>query len=171
MRTVILSASVSANSSAAATSIRSTLARPVGIPTTRAKLRSGVDGGATGLAGLLQALLDKAMPSAPDAEATPKPPTLIVSIDQGEELFRAEGREEAQKLLALLRELLRGAAPALIVLFTIRSDSYGQLQEAAMLDGIAKIPFDLSPMPRGSYAEVIRGPAQRLAGTKRHPCP
>ena len=36
-----------------------------------------------------------------------------------------------------------------------------------MLDGIAKIPFDLSPMPKGSYAEVIKGPAQRLAGSKR----
>ena len=139
----------------------------VGIPTTRAKLRATVEAGVEELAPLLQALLDEAMPSAPDAEATPKSPTLIVSIDQGEELFRAEGREEAQKLLALLRELLRGDAPALIVLFAIRSDSYGQLQEAQMFDGIAKIPFDLSPMPKGSYAEVIRGPAQRLVGTKR----
>ena len=70
----------------------------VGIPTTRAKLRATVEAGAEELAPLLQALLDEAMPSAPDAEATPKSPTLIVSIDQGEELFRAEGREEAQKL-------------------------------------------------------------------------
>jgi formylglycine-generating enzyme required for sulfatase activity len=69
--------------------------------------------------------------------------------------------------LALLRDLLRGDAPALIVLLTIRSDSYGQLQEEQTLDAIAKIPFDLSPMPKGSYADVIRGPAQRLAGTKR----
>ena len=37
----------------------------VGIPTTRAKLRAGVEAGATQLAPLLQALLDKAMPSAP----------------------------------------------------------------------------------------------------------
>jgi formylglycine-generating enzyme required for sulfatase activity len=41
------------------------------------------------------------------------------------------------------------------------------LQEEQTLNGIAKIPFDLSPMPKGSYADVIRGPAQRLAGTER----
>jgi hypothetical protein len=139
----------------------------VGIPTTRAKLRAGVEAGAQELAGLLQALLDKAVPSARNAEAKPKPPTLIVSIDQGEELFRAEGREEAQQLLARLRDLLRGDAPALIVVVTIRSDSYGQLQEEQLLDGITKIPFDLSPMPKGFYADVMRGPAQRLAATKR----
>lgn len=138
----------------------------VGVSTTRAKLRAAVEVGAKELAPLLQALLDKATPRAVDAEIKPKPPSLIVSIDQGEELFRAEGREEAQKLLVLLRDLLSGP-PALIVLLTIRSDSYGQLQEEKILDGIAKIPFDLSPMPKGSYADVIKGPAQRLAGSKR----
>jgi len=139
----------------------------LGIPTTRAKLRAGVEAGAAEFAGLLQALLNKAMPSASDDEISTLPPTLIVSVDQAEELFRAEGREEAMKLLALLRDLLRGDALQLILLLTIRSDSYGRLQEEQMLEGIAKIPFDLSPMPKGSYAEVIRGPAQRLAGSKR----
>jgi hypothetical protein len=67
----------------------------VGIPTTRAKLRAGVEAGATQLARLLQVLLDKAMLSADDDETKPKPPTLIISVDQGEELFRAEGREDA----------------------------------------------------------------------------
>jgi formylglycine-generating enzyme required for sulfatase activity len=137
------------------------------IPTTRAKLRAAVEAGAGEVAPLLQALLDKVAPSAPYAEIEPKTPTLIIAIDQGEELLRAEGRDESQKLLALLRDLLLADAPALIVLLTIRSDSYGQLQEEPMLDGIAKIPFDLSPMPKGSYAEVIKGPARRLAGTKR----
>ena len=55
----------------------------------------------------------------------------------------------------------------LIVLFTIRSDSYERLQEAKSLQGCASIPFDLPPMPKGSYAEVIKGPARRLEGTKR----
>ena len=105
------------------------------------------------LQALLQALADKATPSAPDAETKPKPPTLILSIDQGEELFLAEGQDEAQKLFALLRDLLRDDAPALIVVFTIRSDSYGQLQEEKLLDGIARFPSisarcRRAPMPR-----------------------
>lgn len=63
---------------------------------------------------LLQVLLDKTMPSALDGETAPKPPTLIISVDQGEELFRAEGWDEAQKLLALLSGLLRIDALPLI---------------------------------------------------------
>jgi formylglycine-generating enzyme required for sulfatase activity len=139
----------------------------VGIATTRAKLRAAVEGGVTTLRPLLQTLLDKAMPRAPDGDIKSTPPTLIISIDQGEELFVAEGQGEAQALLTLLRDLLLDDVPALIVVFAIRSDSYGHFQEAKQLDGIEKTPFDLGPMPKGSYAEVIKGPARRLEGTKR----
>ena len=58
-----------------------------------------------------------------------KPPTLILAIDQAEELFHAEGAEEARTFLDLLRELAAKDNPALIVLFTIRSDSYERLQD------------------------------------------
>ena len=139
----------------------------LGIATTRAKLRAAVEGGASTLRSMLQMLIDKAAPRSPNADTAPKPPTLIISIDQGEELFGAEGQDEAQALLALLCAVLVEDAPALIVLFAIRSDSYAHLQEAKLLEGIRKIPFDLGPMPRGSYAEVIKGPARRLEGTKR----
>jgi formylglycine-generating enzyme required for sulfatase activity len=116
---------------------------------------------------LLQSLADKPAPAASDRGVRPKPPTLIVSIDQGEELFFSEGQDEARAFLALLRDLLTHDAPAVIVLFTIRSDSYEQLQEAKSLEGIRKVPFDLSPMPKGSYAEVIKGPVLRLMDTER----
>jgi formylglycine-generating enzyme required for sulfatase activity len=138
-----------------------------GIATTRAKLRAAVEGGASTLRPVLQTLIDKATPRGPDVDAKPTSPTLILSIDQGEELFRAEGLDEAQTLLALLRDLLIEDAPAVIVLFAIRSDSYAHLQEAKLLEGIRKIPFDLGSVPKGSYAEVIKGPARRLEGTKR----
>jgi formylglycine-generating enzyme required for sulfatase activity len=139
----------------------------VGVATTRAKLRAAVEGGASTLRPLLQTLIDKATPRSPDVDAKPTSPTLILSIDQGEELFRAEGQDEAQTLLALLRDLLIEDAPAVIVLFAIRSDSYAHLQEAKLLEGIRKVPFDLGSVPKGSYAEVIKGPARRLEGTKR----
>jgi WD40 repeat protein len=133
----------------------------------RTKLRAAIDGGAETLRPVLQDLVDAATPMPSDADAPAKPPTLVISVDQGEELFRAEGHDEAQRLLDLLRGLLDDAAPALIVAIAIRSDSYAQLQEAKALEGLRKVPFDLGPMPHGSYAEVIKGPATRLEGTKR----
>ena len=96
-----------------------------------------------------------------------RPPTLVLAIDQAEELFHTQGGEEARAFLDLLRDLITRDAPALIVLLAIRSDNYGLLQEARQLDGVRKVPFDVSPMPRGAYSEVIKGPARKLEGTNR----
>ena len=137
------------------------------IPIKRADLRAAIEGEAATLRTLLQSLADKPAPAASDQGVKPKPPTLIVSIDQGEELFFAEGQDEAGAFLAILRDLLTHDSPAVIVLSTIRSDSYEQLQEAKQLEAIRKVPFDLSPMPKGSYAEVIKGPVLRLVDTER----
>ena len=72
----------------------------------RADLRAAIQGGAAKLKPLLQALADKATPPALEPGAKPKPPALVLSIDQGEELFLAEAQDEAQPFLALLRDLL-----------------------------------------------------------------
>jgi formylglycine-generating enzyme required for sulfatase activity len=141
--------------------------RGAGIAATRAKLRAAVEGGAATLRPLLQSLADKATLQAPDGSGTSASPTLILAIDQGEELFIAEGQDEAQALLALLRDLVVQDTPAVAVVVAIRSDSYAYLQEAKPLEGIRKVPFDLGSMPKGSYAEVIKGPAWRLEGTQR----
>ena len=141
--------------------------RSAGIAATRAKLRAAVDGGAAILRPMLQLLADKATLQAPDGATAASSPTLILAIDQAEELFVAEGQNEAQALLALLRDLVVQDGPAVIVIVGIRSDSYAHLQEAKLLEGIRKVPFDLGSMPKGSYAEVIKGPARRLEGTHR----
>jgi formylglycine-generating enzyme required for sulfatase activity len=141
--------------------------RAAGTPATRARLRTAVEGGAAMLRPLLQLLADKATLQASDGSVTPASPTLILAIDQGEELFTAEGQNEAQALLASLRDLVVQDTPAVIVVVAIRSDSYAHLQEAKLLEGIRKVPFDLGSMPKGSYAEVIKGPARRLEGTHR----
>ena len=135
------------------------------IPTTRASLRAAIDGGATKLAPLLQSLADKVTLTALDGYVKPTSPTLIISIDQGEELFLTEGENESSALLALLHDLLIGDAPSLIVLFTIRSDSYERLQLVKEFEGVRQQTLSLPPMPRGSYAEVIKGPLLRLEGT------
>src|SRR5207248_7267766 len=122
----------------------------------RADLRTAIQGGAAKLKPLLQALSDKATSPALEPGAKPKPPALVLSIDQGEELFLAEAQDEAQPFLALLRDLLIQESPALIAIVSIRSDSYERLQQAKQLEGVRKVPFDLGPMPRGAYAEVIK---------------
>jgi formylglycine-generating enzyme required for sulfatase activity len=133
----------------------------------RADLRAAIDGGATQLGVLLSKLAQKTTPAAADTTVTPKTPTLVLSIDQGEELFLAEGQQEARSFLSLLRDLLTAQTPAVIALFSIRSDNYERLQLAKELEGLRQQALSLPPMPRGSYADVIKGPAQRLEGTSR----
>src|SRR5262245_59517544 len=90
----------------------------------RAELRAAIQAGAAKLKPLLAALVEKARGVALEGDTPAKPPTLILAIDQGEELFLAEAQDEAQPLLALLRNLVLSDDPAIIVLFTIRSDNY-----------------------------------------------
>ena len=136
------------------------------ISMSRADLRTAINGGAAMLKPLLQTLVAKAT-SGTESGTEPKPPALILSIDQGEELFLAEAQDEAQPFLILLRELLIEDMPAIIVIFTIRSDNYERLQLAKELDGVHQETLSLSAMPKGSFSEVIKGPARRLEGTPR----
>ena len=48
---------------------------------------------------------------------------------------------------------------------TVRSDAYEPLQVAKELDGVRQETFSLPAMPKGSYGEVIKGPALRIEGT------
>ncbi|HTV35536.1 MAG TPA: SUMF1/EgtB/PvdO family nonheme iron enzyme [Xanthobacteraceae bacterium] len=141
--------------------------RKIEVPITRADLRQAIDGGAPSLRKLWQTIIKKVTPTAVDQANPVKPPTIVVAIDQGEELFLAEGQDEARKFLALMREMVAEDEPALIVLFTIRSDAYERLQLAKELEGVHQETISLPPMPRGSYAEVIKGPAKRLEETPR----
>jgi len=100
------------------------------------------------------------------------PPTLLLSIDQAEELFNPDATDESRRFLALVGATLcdgNAARPRLIVAFTIRSDRYEPLQTAAELTGLkGKVFDDLKPMPSQQFKEVITGPAHRatLAGNR-----
>ncbi|MEE6178713.1 nSTAND1 domain-containing NTPase [Mycobacterium sp. 050134] len=93
------------------------------------------------------------------------PPTIVLAIDQAEELFGAEAGNEASEFLTVVAGLLRSAQPPLsiVVLATIRSDRVEPLQTAPQLAGAPapKLFEDLRPMPRDRYREVICGPAER----------
>ncbi len=137
------------------------------ITTARADLRAAIEGEAATLGPMLQALTEQATPATLDHDIKTKPPTLIISIDQGEELFLGEGQDEARAFLTLLRDLLRQDSPSLVALFTICSDAYEPLQLAKELDDVRQETFSLPAIPKGSYAEVIKGPALRMKGTGR----
>ncbi len=145
-----------------------TALKAAGLPRARADIRKAVEAGPASIASLLQDLVQaKTAVHAGDSTKSPKPPTLVLAIDQAEELFHAEGGEEAVFFLDFLAKLVAEDDPALIAVFTIRSDSYERLQMAKSLEGLRQHALSLPPMPKGAYAEVIKGPARRLEGTSR----
>ena len=123
---------------------------------TRTEIRKAVESGAASVASLLEELVNaKTAAHTGDGTKARKPPTLVLAIDQAEELFHAEGAEEAHAFLDLLRELVTKDAPALIAIFTIRSDSYERLQRQSSSRGFARFlsisaPCRKAPMPRSS---------------------
>ncbi len=104
-------------------------------------------------------------------------PTLVLPLDQAEELVSADAGSEAPVFLQLIAELVPrdGSQPdgsdqpdggpgrlGLIMAVTIRTDRYQALQTAPQLGGVATVLFDdLKPMPATQFKEVITGPALR----------
>jgi WD40 repeat protein len=136
-----------------------------GRPVNRGDVAASIEGGASNLLSLLARLVDARGDTGADGKA---PPSLVLSVDQGEELFLAEGAKEARPFLLLLKELALASTPNLIILFTIRSDSYERLQTAPELEGVRQEAFPLPPMPSGAFKSIIERPAERLQqGSKR----
>ena len=106
-----------------------------------------------------------------DVPAEQPAPTLVLPVDQAEELFNADAGPEAPRFLELLAALVQheaGVTPALIVAVTIRADRYEPLQTAPELAEVHSVVFDeLKPMPPAGYTEVITGPARRATAAGR----
>src|ERR1700722_329952 len=139
-----------------------------GQDTSNADLRAEL--ASSGLAGILGRIVlaaSRGNPSDRRAE-----PTMIVPIDQAEELFAADGGPEARQLLTYfdaLREHLvatvspgtaRGRLRALLLL-TIRSDSLAKLQGEPALQALSPVLFSLPALPASEFKAVIEGPARR----------
>jgi formylglycine-generating enzyme required for sulfatase activity len=84
--------------------------------------------------------------------------TLLLSIDQAEELAGAESESAAA-----LADLLRAAAAseAWRVVLTVRSDSFGEVQGSPAFAGLPIRGFDLRPAPPFAFAEIVAAPARR----------
>ena len=94
------------------------------------------------------------------------PPTLVLPLDQAEELFSADASAESAQFLRLLAAMADDLD--LIVIATIRADRYEVLQTDPALAGIHTVVFDdLKPMPATQFKEVITGPAQRASESGR----
>lgn len=87
-----------------------------------------------------------------------KPPTIIVPIDQAEELFSAENTQR-QAFCDILANAV-AADGNTIVLLTIRSDSYEPLQTDSLLARLPQSLFNLPPIVAGAFQEMIEGPAR-----------
>jgi WD40 repeat protein len=105
-----------------------------------------------------------------EAEETPLP-TVILPLDQAEELFSADAGPQAPRFLTLLAQLLGpedGAARGMVAACTIRTDFFGSLQGARQLSGLKSVVFDeLRPMPPAHFRDVILGPAARSTAAGR----
>ena len=138
-----------------------------GLTLPRAAVRAAIDAGAASLCPLLRQLCGNALAAQLAVEQGSKPPVFVLPIDQGEELFVPEGAAEAERLLTIVRDLLASEAPDVLVLVTMRSDSFERLQSEKLLEGIPQSTLSLPPMPQGAYQAVIEGPAARLRDTRR----
>lgn len=101
--------------------------------------------------------------------------TVLIPIDQAEELFASDGADEAELFLqhveALRKDLVAGekageaARPRVLFIVTIRSDSLPRLQAHAVMQRLSPALFSLPAMPASEFKAVIEGPARRHTET------
>jgi len=132
--------------------------RKRGLPRSRAEIQDFIDKTEDGLGKIFTALRDVAQEPGLSGETTP-PPTIVLAVDQGEELFNEDGRDEARRFIEILTGTLK-ADPHTLAILVMRSDSFPQLQTDARLADLPKDTFTLDMMLEGSYRAVIEGPAR-----------
>lgn len=86
-----------------------------------------------------------------------KPPTIVLPIDQAEELFNTEN-SETDSFCDIVEEAIFRDQNALIIA-TIRSNSYEALQSGLMPE--SQELFTLPPVALGAFQEIISGPAAK----------
>jgi hypothetical protein len=87
-------------------------------------------------------------------------PSILVVVDQAEELVTRSGIDEQQRFLRLLRGALDIDSP-LWVVATMRSEFLSTAPERAGLAEVVDDPLVVEPLSRARLREVIERPAQR----------
>ena len=86
---------------------------------------------------------------------------ILIGLDQAEELFSRTPPDRREQFLAYLSRML-GAGLPFVVVATLRSDHFGEIQKSAGLDTEFE-EFSLRPLPVERIGDIVRGPA-RVAG-------
>ena len=106
-----------------------------------------------------------------DRDPAAPAPTVVLPLDQAEELLTAQEARHAERFLELLRDLVVGSPGDgldMMVAATIRSDHYERLQTRPELADVDTELFgELKPMPSEQFKDVICGPAQRATEAGR----
>jgi hypothetical protein len=89
--------------------------------------------------------------------------TVLLMIDQCEELLTVEANEEGHQFLAFLRAVLNREDSRLMILATLRSDFLGLFQDHPAIGGLRVVTFPVPQMDVDDFASVIEDPA-RIAG-------
>jgi len=99
------------------------------------------------------------------------PPTLVLPLDQAEELLSAENETQARAFLRLVRGLVapsKGTRLDFVVAASIRSDRFEGLQTLPELADLGIEAFaELKPLLAAQFKEVITGPAERATQSGR----
>jgi WD40 repeat protein len=131
--------------------------RQRGLPRSRADIQDSIEKMDDGLGKLLAALREIAQAELSGDNAAP--PTILLAIDQGEELFNEEGQDEAKRLIDILTKTLAADLRAMAIL-VMRSDAFPLVQSDPALAALPKDTFTLDMMLEGSFRAVIEGPAR-----------
>jgi WD40 repeat protein len=94
--------------------------------------------------------------------------TILLCIDQLEELLTLSSADEAQRFLKVVRRAAETPASRLLIVATVRSDFLGLVQNQPALHEMSFAELLVGPMPMARVGEIIEGPAA-IAGLDLEP--
>ncbi|MGD9367258.1 MAG: TIR domain-containing protein [Desulfobacteraceae bacterium] len=86
--------------------------------------------------------------------------TVVIVIDQFEELLGHDAMHPASRFLAMLRSAIEGQDSRLLIIGTMRSDYLGMLQRSASLQGLDFRSLSVGPIAKDGMRQIIEEPAK-----------
>ena len=86
--------------------------------------------------------------------------SILVSVDQAEELARADG-DSGEALAEYLRTAAAASISSWQLVFTTRTDSFPEIQSHRLFQGLETRGYDLRAMPAFRFDTIVEEPAKR----------